>query len=389
MNCSQRCTKDVWKFANLLVESSSVKPESANSFFKMFMQPVEGKNPEPCGVGPAVIGELFDSGVEEKNYVLRIIKETLSKHPEYTVGILLRNNYQVASWQNLIENSGLKVITRNQCLEQKAIFKVIFAVMKMIINPFDNENIAQNYSILADYGYYKRGLDTEIRKYENPFVQINSDNLESVVLEQFYWDLNYWISLCYLTPNELAVKIGMQFFKSDIEKSNIYLISTLIKRICIKNNSLEYAVSRLAELSKKPNLSGFKFFSEEDEDDKAFLAGKVQIMTMHKSKGDEFNLVFLPEMTEKNLPLTIGSISLKSSEFMESVKNLNPNYNPKSEYELKQEILSENLRLLYVAVTRAKNKLYITTSTKAKTRFGKEQKQEPSSIFVNLLGVDA
>lgn len=388
MNCSQRCTKDVWKFANLLVESASAKSDSANSFFKMFMHPVEGKNPEPCGVGSAVVGELFDSGLEEKNYVLRIIKETLSKYPDYTVGILLRNNYQVAAWQNLIENSGLKVITRNQCLEQKAIFKVIFAVMKMIINPFDNENIAQNYSILADFGYYKRGLEAEIRKYENPFVQINSDNLENVVLEQFYWDLNYWISLCYLTPNELAVKIGMQFFKSDIEKSNIYLISTLIKRICIKNNSLEYAIARLGELSKKPNLSGFKFFSEEDEDDKAFLAGKVQIMTMHKSKGDEFNLVFLPEMTEKNLPLTIGSISLKSSEFMESVKNLNPDYKQKSEYELKQEILSENLRLLYVAVTRAKNKLYITTSTKSKTRFGKEQKQEPSSIFENLLGVN-
>lgn len=387
MNCSQRCTKDVWRFANILVESSSCKPESANSFFKMFMQPVEGKNPEPCGVGPAVVGELFDSGVEEKNYVLRIIKETLAKHPDYTVGILLRNNYQVANWQNLIENSGLKVITRNQCLEQKAIFKVIFAVMKMIINPFDNENIAHNYSILADFGYYKGGLDSEIKKYENPFVQINSDNLENVVLEQFYWDLNYWISLCYLPPNELAVKIGMQFFKSDIEKSNIYLISTLIKRICIKNNSLEYAVSRLDELSKKPNLSGFKFFSEEDEDDKTFLAGKVQIMTMHKSKGDEFNLVFLPEMTEKNLPLTIASISLKSSEFMESVKNLNPDYKQKSEFELKQEILSENLRLLYVAVTRAKNKLCITTSTKTKTRFGKEQKQEPSSIFENLLGV--
>ncbi len=31
MNCSQRCTKDVWKFANLLVESASIKPESANS----------------------------------------------------------------------------------------------------------------------------------------------------------------------------------------------------------------------------------------------------------------------------------------------------------------------------------------------------------------------
>ena len=180
----------------------------------------------------------------------------------------------------------------------------------------------------------------------------------------------------------------MQFFKSEIEKSNIYLISTLIKRICIKNNSLDYAITRLDELSKKPNLSGFKFFSEEDEDDKKFLAGKVQIMTMHKSKGDEFNLVFIPELTEKNLPLALKSISLRSSDFIEAVKKLNQNYKPKSEYELKQEILSETLRLLYVAITRAKNKLYLTVANKSKTRFGKMQSQEISVIFSELLGME-
>ena len=388
MDCSQRCTKDVWELANKLVEVSCEKEESKNSFFKMFMHPVEGKNPEPSGVGPAVVGEIFESGVDEKNYVLRVIKETLMKHPDYTVGILVRNNYQVAAWQNLIENSGLKVITRNQCLEQKAIFKVIFAVMKMVLKPFDNDVIADGYNVLTELGFYKRGLSEEIRRYENPFVQLNSDNLGNIVLEQFYWDLNYWISLCYLTPNELAIKIGMQFFKSEIEKSNIYLISTLIKRICIKNNSLEYAISRLDELSKKPNLSGFKFFSEEDEDDKKFLAGKVQIMTMHKSKGDEFNLVFIPELTEKNLPLTLKSISLRSSDFIESVRKLNPDYKVKSEYELKQEILSETLRLLYVAITRAKNKLYLTVANKSKTRFGKMQNQEVSVIFSELLGME-
>ena len=132
-------------------------------------------------------------------------------------------------------------------------------------------------------------------------------------------------------------------------------------------------------------MSGFKFFSEEDEDDKSFLAGKVQIMTMHKSKGDEFNLVFLPEMTDKNLPLSISGINLKSSDFIESVKNLNPNYKKKSDFELKQEILSENLRLLYVAITRAKNKLYITVSTKSK-HFGREQKQKAGGVFELLLG---
>jgi ATP-dependent exoDNAse (exonuclease V) beta subunit len=70
---------------------------------------------------------------------------------------------------------------------------------------------------------------------------------------------------------------------------------------------------------------------------------------------------------------------------MESIRKLNPNYEPKSEYELKQEILSENLRLLYVAITRAKNKLIITSSAKAKSKFGKDYKTTPSTIFDTLL----
>ncbi len=385
MNCSQRCTKEVWQLANRLVKKTCTESDSKNSFYEMYMEPVEGKNPISPKSEKAVISRIFKNQTEEKNYILSEIKKSLSKNPEYTIGILLRNNYQVAAWQNLLEYSGLKVITRSQCLAQKSIFRAIFSVMKIVLNPFDNETVASNYETLAELGIYKRGLEKEIRKYENPFIQIFPDNIEITDLQKLYWDINYWISLSHLLPYELAVKIGLQFFKSDIEKSNIYLISTLIKRICIKDNSLSYAVSRLEELANKPNLSGFKFFSEEDEDDKSFLEGKVQVMTMHKSKGDEFNLVFLPEMTEKNLSLTIPSISLMSSDFMEAVRNLNPNYKPKSEYELKQEILSENLRLLYVAITRAKNKLVITSSAKIKSKFGKEYKTEPSVIFNTLL----
>lgn len=384
MNCSQRCTKDVWECANKLVSISLNNKDSENSFFKMFMAPVEGKNPKELNAVEAIV---FDSPVDEKNYILRIIKSTLSKHPDYTVGILLRYNYQVAAWQDLIENSGLKAITRNQCLEQKSIFKAIFAVMKIVLNPFDNDVLGENYDVLAELGAYKRGLGSEIKKYENPFIRLNADNINNYDLEKFYWAINYWVSLSYLPPNELAIKVAMDLnlFNSEIEKSNIYLISTLIKRICIKNNSLEYAVSRLSELAKKPNLSGFKFFSEEDEDDKTSLQGKVQIMTMHKSKGDEFNLVFIPEMSEKSFPLTMGSINLKSADFVEMVKSLNPNYKKRSEYELKQEILSENLRLLYVAITRAKNKLIFSTSKNIKTRYGKIQPNQESIVFKDLL----
>lgn len=381
MDCSQRCTEEIWKLANTLVNWADTCEETKKAFYKIFMNPVEGKNPVQKN---AITGKIFENYFEERNYILKIIKNTFEKEPKATVGVLLRNNYQVAQWMNFLNDSGLKSITRSECLEQKSIFKGIFAVMKMILTPFDNSVIAENYEVLAELGLYKQRMGTEIRKLETPFVQINCDDLNNQYLEQFYWDLTYWLSFPYLSAEELAIKIGLYYFKSEIEKSNVYLISTLIKRISVTNKNLDYIVERLNELSKKPSLSGFKFFSEEDESNREFLEGKVQIMTLHKSKGDEFDYVFIPEMIEKNLTLNFEQIKLKSSDFMENIRRLNPNYKPKTEFDLKQELLSENLRLLYVAITRAKRKLFFTASTKAKS-FEKIVQQEPSIIFADIL----
>ena len=52
---------------------------------------------------------------------------------------------------------------------------------------------------------------------------------------------------------------------------------------------------------------------------------------------------------------------------------------------LKEFNSEESLRLLYVAITRAQKKLYITTSAKAKGWGNKETEQEASIIFNNIL----
>lgn len=381
MNCSQRCTRDVWTLANNLVKWAEKQPETQNAFFKIFMQPVEGRNPTSEN---AIHSNLFEKPLEERNFILKEIKQALKKDPKCTIGILLRSNYQVAQWINFVNNSGLKSITRSESLEQKTIFRTIFAVMQMILHPFDNGIIADNYEILAEMGFYKQRLGLEIRKYENPFIQINCDNIDNIYLAQFYWDLNYWNSFPYLAPEELAIKIGLHYFSSEIEKSNVYLISTLIKRLSMSYKEFPTLVERLGELAKKPSLSGFKFFSEEEESNKEFVAGKVQVMTFHKSKGDEFDYVFIPEMTEKALTLDFNQIKLKNADFMENLKRLNQQYKPKTEFDMKQELVSENLRLLYVAITRAKKHLYFSASRKAKS-FEKIIDQEPSLIFSELL----
>ena len=375
MNCSQRCAEEIWKLANKVLLVSEQSSATKDAFYHILMHPVENKNPVSVD---AVKSCIFETPSEEKNFILHEIKNAFKNNPKFTAGILVRNNKQVIEWTNFINNSGLKCITRSECLEQKSIFRVIFAVLKIILNPFDNNVVAEAYDILSELGYYKRNLSDKIKNCEIPFIQIEPDNAEN--LTQFLWDINYWVSFPHLTADELAIKIGQYYFTSDIEKSNIYLVATLIKRIGFETNNIFAIVERLGELAKRNNLSGFKFFSEEDENDKGIFEGKVQIMTLHKSKGDEFDLVFLPEMTERNLSIDFQQLKYKPSDFMEQLKALNPNYKIKSEYEMKQELIAENLRLLYVAITRAKRNLYITTSDKVKS-FGKLKKTEPNMIF--------
>lgn len=382
MDRSQRCTKDVWTLANSLLSWAETKKETKKAFYKIFMRPVDDKNPHEQS---AISSIVFANSFAERNYILKQIKTLLTKNPKATFGILLRNNYQVGSWTKFINDAGLKSITRSECLEQKGVFRAIFAVLNMIKAPFDNENIAKNYEILAELGHYEKDLDLEIKKYETPFVQMSADDIENVELARFYWALVYWLSFAHLPAEELAIKIGLYYYDSEVEKSNVYLISTLIKRLGMTNKSFSALTDRLLELSKKPSLSGFKFFSEEDESDREFMAGKVQIMTMHKSKGDEFDFVFLPEMSEKNLPLDFSAMTLKgNTPFMENVRALNPSYPKKSDDELKEFLLAENFRLLYVAITRAKRKLFVSAAKTAQS-FGKTISQEPSIIFKSLL----
>ena len=379
MDRSQRCTKDVWQFANSLITYAEMKPETKNAFYRIFMRPVEGKNPEG---NKAINPLIFENEFVEKNYILKQIKSTLAKDPKATVGILLRSNFQVAGWTKFINNAGMKAITRSECLEQKGIFRTIFAVLKIVLAPFNNENIADNYDTLAELGHYKSNLYQAIKNCTEPFLQMSADDIENVDLASFYWDLIYWLSFSSLPPEELAIKIGLYYYgSSDIEKSNVYLISTLIKRLSMSYKKYSTLIERLGELAKKPNLSGFKFFSEEDKSDREFLAGKVQIMTLHKSKGDEFDIVFLPEMAEKSLPIAFENVSLKkNARFMESIRELNPAYAPKTDDELREFLLAENLRLMYVAVTRAKKKLFLTANKSAKYN----KVPEPSVIFEQL-----
>ena len=102
---------------------------------------------------------------------------------------------------------------------------------------------------------------------------------------------------------------------------------------------------------------------------------------MHKSKGDEFDIVFIPQLTEENYPTQKDNIKLKSGgHFVETIKSNIQNYKIKTPDELKQEQIEETLRLLYVGITRAKKGLILTCSKNYKIR-----KNVKHNIFIEKL----
>lgn len=96
----------------------------------------------------------------------------------------------------------------------------------------------------------------------------------------------------------------------------------------------------------------------------------VQIMTVHKAKGLEFHTVFLPELTKNEFPArTLGGkqyYHVLGGTFAEN----------KDKY---QSMLDDERKLFYVAVTRAKQNLYMSyaSATQPVSCFVQEAAQSP------------
>ena len=118
-------------------------------------------------------------------------------------------------------------------------------------------------------------------------------------------------------------------------------------------------------------------------------SGAVQIMTVHKSKGLEFPVVFAAGMGKQfnfqdiNARLLIHpELGFGADAILPEKRLIAPTLHKQIiRRELKRESLGEELRVLYVALTRAKEKLYITGTiakleeTLARISYGRNEKE--------------
>lgn len=179
------------------------------------------------------------------------------------------------------------------------------------------------------------------------------------------------------------------------EESSELKIEELLSRLYVETGYYRYAAILPSGAKKKANLDLLKKYGAEYESNnhgklfgflqyldklsetpeglkEAKLVGEnenlVRIMSIHKSKGLEFSIVFLCDAGKR-----FNNNDLMKDVIMHSDLGLAPDYVDTTQYvkyptlpklairqQIKFENTSEEMRVLYVALTRAKEKLFIT-----------------------------
>ncbi|MGN0004914.1 MAG: ATP-dependent helicase [Candidatus Gastranaerophilaceae bacterium] len=371
MKSSQRSSVQIQKLANDLIDYSKTQKYLKDAFFDSKLiptanNPITDKSPEFA---------VFDDISEEQYFVLNKIREEYKSDRKSSIGILLRNNSQIVYWRDFLVKNGLTVTVRGDILGQKVVFKVIFAFLKYLQTPFSNQKVLDLMKTFSECKIMKFSENdfVVISSLKEPFVSCKSVDF-SENLSRLWWEIAFCEELTYVSLEEAALKIGLRYFTLKNEKSNIYVVSLIIKNLSNNYSSRETVLDKLSEFAKKPVGSSYRFFEGDETNDNHI--GSVSLLTVHKSKGDEFDIVFMPEVNQDNYMLNVEKIKIKDS-IAEQVKELRKGYKNRTIEQIKKETAEETLRLLYVGFTRAKQELYITCSKKDKFK----RTKTPSELF--------
>ncbi|MFA6177315.1 MAG: ATP-dependent DNA helicase [Candidatus Paceibacterota bacterium] len=289
------------------------------------------------------------------------IKDKLKKNYDPNdIAILVPKNHQVRSTVAILKDMGIPVAGGEAVNFFDAPPSVSFLrVLKIIANPDNGAMLSSSFfdplSGIPPLLAHKFLKDKKMREFSLLNVDVEKNNLFTEKGEVSVWlgKLKLWLEFSTGPLYSFIQKVGTEFLL-DTAKNH----EELVVRIEILRTILHLVLLKI-EKNPKINLSEFLDFLDRIEDygeniPLAIFAPNegVKVLTLHGSKGLEFDYVWIAHMDEK-------SFSGSRREGFSLPASL------KEKIEKKDEIVSK--RELYVALTRAKRFCTISYSLKSYT----------------------
>lgn len=304
---------------------------------------------------------IFFTNVPNLNDELYLISQTIknliqNKTTPDEIAVLVKTNRQIEEVSNYLSSqkipnfpeSSLDIFNQNYILR-------FLQVIQACFNP-NQENLSKLYAIklrpreLFDYIHFQKS-NSHIRRL-NRLIAISHKDISR------------------LNPGQAFLNIMQRFKFLPKKYKNLFAIKTLSDQfLALSSQNLEFGQIFTILLEQKSQKLSLPYFIPDE-----FRQNKIRIMTVHKSKGQEFEHVFIPFLNDKTWGNTTNRQKIR----------LPPGVIPPNTSLLGQSGSNEDdRRLFYVALTRAKIQLYLSSS-----KFGEGGKEILPSLFISELNQD-
>lgn len=407
---SGRSTRSIIRLANHLIDwtnTSHPYPEIRDALSQPFIEPVPVGDPQPNppdNPDAIYLWEKKYSPEQELKIVIDSIERWLPDHKDSTVAVLVPRNERGARVVEELKKRELPYIELlRSTLSTRQGAEILSSILRALANPTSANHLASAYKLIRAR-QNEPDQDKEIITAATAVLE-TCQNLENYLwpypdrdwladleasgtpqqlleeLVQFRSSIQKWQAATLLPVDELLLTISQDVFREAGDLALAHKLALLLGSIAQAHPDwpLDQFSSELGSIAKSQRK--FTGFSEEDTGfDPDAHRGEVVVATIHKAKGLEWDRVYLMSVNNYDFPSAMpydsfisekwfvrGKINLQAeaiSVFKALLKEDAINYYAEdATVQARLDNAAERLRVLFVAITRARKELIITWNT--------------------------
>ncbi|WP_296647020.1 ATP-dependent helicase [Romboutsia sp. 13368] len=418
MDMSNRSSKDIIDLANRLVKyvtSEFNQIECREALEDMDIKTVPDnrgykENPKPKLY--SINTKKYTTWKEEIEKTVLYAKNINKKYPDKSIGILVPYNDQITQVARVLTDNNLEFEELGpNALNKRKMLTNISYIIDFILNCDDIEKLIialDKVFIHTDNELGKLDFLELIKKYSTEEL-IYNEYKESLIIDKdsdVYQGYIKGISaikeiLEYpITRLDLLILfIGEKLELEKEDRAVIDYVSFYIKYLSLEN--INMSLIDVYEIISNTKNKVFNYIIDVVYEMSGYEPepGSITVCNYHKSKGLEWDCVFLLGLVEYNFPDNTKQ-KFQSDRWYLKDRYKNPIAIVKSEidkilnkscdidymHQSRIDVINEKIRLLYVGITRAKEMLILSCSSyKDEIDIGKKNKQQKPSIYINEL----